>query len=505
MNKRKIFIGLLAFVILFTISVGLSVAQEAEPSGITAYEGELALTESFTYQGSLTVNGSPANGLYDFAVTIWNAETGGTEISACQALEDQVVEGGLFTIHCIPANPMNSVFNGEPRWLQVWVKSDSDTGYNTLPRQPISAAPYAWSLRPGAVISDTVTSGGVFSVAAKDATMATFGASLGRVMTYTKAGIYAYSNAESGTGVVGSAAEGPGTNVGVRGVSYDSNGWGVRGAAMATSGATVGVYGSATSPDGFGGFFINHYDGAYEADSLFAQRNVGNGNALYAEFDGDQGRAILAENNSLSGPGVSALSQKGIGVYGKTNDTDHDYGFYTPDNLYSYNIHTAAADMQIVQNAGSEALDVGDVAVFYGIGTPLTEGGPQIVQVAKAAQANDTAVAGVVFSRYNIDILNMQPEEIGAETEITPAGSVQPGEYLLLVVRGPAQVKANALGSPIHVGDLLSASDMAGHAARTAKVAINGVEIAPPGTVFAKALQDLESGESLIYVFVTLD
>jgi hypothetical protein len=505
MNKRKIFIGLLAFVILFTISVGLSVAQEADQTGLTAYEGELALTESFTYQGSLAVNGNPANGLYDFVVTIWDAETYGTQISSCQTLEDQVVEGGLFTIHCIPVDPMNIVFNGEPRWLQVLVRSNSETGYTTIPRQPITAAPYAWSLRPGAVISDTITTGEVFNVTAKDNAMATFGASLGRVMTYTKAGIYAYSNAENGTGVVGSAADGPGINVGVRGVSSDSNGWGVRGDATATSGTTAGVFGSATSPDGFGGFFINHYDGAYEADSLYAQRNVGNGSALYAEFDGNQGRAVLAENHGTSGPGVSALSGNGFGVYAITYLSSHNYGLYTPDNIYSLNYHLLGAEMQIVQNSGSEALDVGDVAVFSGIGAPLTDGGPSIVQVAKAAQANDTAVAGVVFSRYNIDILNMQPEEIGAETEITPAGSVQPGEYLLLVVRGPAQVKASALSSPIHVGDLLSASDMAGHAARTAKANLNGVEIAPPGTVFAKALQDLESGESLIYVFVTLD
>jgi hypothetical protein len=51
---------------------------------------------------------------------------------------------------------------------------------------------------------------------------------------------------------------------------------------------------------------------------------------------------------------------------------------------------------------------------------------------------------------------------------MTVEGPVPPGEYLLLVVPGPAQVKASALSGAIQPGTLLSSSGEAGYAAEAA-------------------------------------
>jgi hypothetical protein len=151
--------------------------------------------------------------------------------------------------------------------------------------------------------------------------------------------------------------------------------------------------------------------------------------------------------------------------------------------------------------------------------------GAPLIQVAKADSANSTAVAGVVHQRLNIDALAESPppgvevtpddtRQIGsvdpagenepAYVEVTSDRPVQPGEYLLLVVQGPAQVKASAMSGIIQPGDLLSSAGQAGHAARAAKVTIQGGSAAMPGTVFGKALEPLDIGQKLIYVFVTL-
>jgi hypothetical protein len=114
-----------------------------------------------------------------------------------------------------------------------------------------------------------------------------------------------------------------------------------------------------------------------------------------------------------------------------------------------------------------------------------------MILVSKASAAHSTAVAGVVYARSNLE---------GATLE----GAAQPGETLLVVVQGPARVKVSAAAGTIQPGDLLSSSDQAGVAASAAKITIEGIQTVLPGTVFAKALEALESGEGWIYVFVTL-
>ena len=79
-----------------------------------------------------------------------------------------------------------------------------------------------------------------------------------------------------------------------------------------------------------------------------------------------------------------------------------------------------------------------------------------------------------------------------------------PGQYLLLVVQGPAQVKVDATSGALQPGDLLASAPLAAHAGRAPEITMAGVSSAVPGTILGKALERWEGGQGQIYVFVTL-
>lgn len=159
--------------------------------------------------------------------------------------------------------------------------------------------------------------------------------------------------------------------------------------------------------------------------------------------------------------------------------------------------------MNVVRNGGNTSLEAGDVVVFNGIDGAI-EGTP-IVQVAQATETNSHAVAGVVHSRFNIEVVADTENDPTPGMQITPAGPVGPGEYLLLVVHGPARVKANVVGGAVQPGDLLSTSDIAGAATKAETIKLNGVLTSVPGTILGKALEPLTASQDFIYIFVTLN
>jgi hypothetical protein len=229
--------------------------------------------------------------------------------------------------------------------------------------------------------------------------------------------------------------------------------------------------------------------------------------------------------------GLSGTSTYNSAIYGSTSRGDNNYGLFTLDNVYSLNFHKVGAIMQVAQNTGAEALQPGDVVTFRGIRRLRTGDeyadeplwarmlGAPVVQVAKASVVDGTGVAGVVFSRYQVMAEPMEQttsdEKAAAsrsrsDTEppagdwppITPPGSVQPGELMLVVVHGPAEVRVEPYLGSVEPGDLLVAGDISGYAA---KALVAGDGSAPPtGAVFAKALEAVDPDRGTIYVYVTL-
>jgi len=266
-----------------------------------------------------------------------------------------------------------------------------------------------------------------------------------------------------------------------------------------------GVYGETDSNDFAAAAGVWGYQGG-DGISVRGLKTGGFGAAVYGTNYGNTGSGVWAESTNWSG--VWGESTNYDGIYARTQRGDNYYGLYSEDYIWALGYTLMGTVMRVVQNGGSEALEPGEVAAFSGMAAPLEEGGPPVVQVSRPTSANSTAVAGVVYSRFNIKTVTAKRQADGqgseAGQEVALDGPVPPGEYLLLVVQGPVQVKASALGGAIRPGDLLSSAEETGYSAKAAEVSIAGVRTTVPGTVFGKALEALDAGQKLIYVYVTL-
>ncbi len=359
MKRKRTISGMLAAGLLLALTIGATQAQE--PGSVLAgqIKGGPPMTDSFTYQGYLEDGGAPANGYYDFDITIWDAETLGTQIASCTtlALDNVLVQNGLFTFHLQPDQPMDVVFNGDGRWLQVAVRPHATLPWATLPRQPITAAPYAWSLRPGARIEGEMNDAILYlsntynantygpalhavSQAPTSPTIAGYhngdgpgiygytdgaypavegmhggsGPAVGGYALADGAGVWGHASTTDGIGVVGvQTTYSPGDagalwkpgglfggRNGVIGISKENGGYGVYGRNQATAGDySVGVFGESSSASGWAGYFWNGVgNGVYiSAAAGKVGLTVGGGtkNAVVAT---DQGSRLLYSEES---------------------------------------------------------------------------------------------------------------------------------------------------------------------------------------------------------------
>jgi len=164
--KRNFYLsGIVAGVALLAL-MHIVTAQGPGPQSVTDTQAGVlgtgastALSTGFTYQGQLASSGRPVNGACDFRFSLWDAAgsgsppTGGTQIGSTQPQDNVSVTNGLFTVRL----DFGNAFTGDARYLQIGVRCPAGSGgYTTLaPRQPLTAAPYALGLRPGATISGT--------------------------------------------------------------------------------------------------------------------------------------------------------------------------------------------------------------------------------------------------------------------------------------------------------------------------------------------------------------
>ncbi len=101
----------------------------------------LAQTSALTYQGQLNINGGPANGTYDLQFKLFDALTGGTQVSITNTATNLVVTNGLFTT---TLDFGSSAFPGAARWLEISVRPAGGGTYTTLsPRQLMASTPYS--------------------------------------------------------------------------------------------------------------------------------------------------------------------------------------------------------------------------------------------------------------------------------------------------------------------------------------------------------------------------
>ena len=388
--KRSMFIRAMAIAMVLlslTFSVG-SVTGQAPgpdqrntPSAMTGIEA--AVASRISYQGMLEESGAPVTGSRNMGFRLHRNSTCSSKVGSDIVKNGVPVVDGLFTV---TLDVPQSSFNGQALWLQVLV-----TGVS-LGCHEITATPYALSLRPGAVISDTLAGPllmlvndpyavGVRSLVSNgtpedihpggwlwDAAGEFVGANgvIGAASDYAASGfgVVGLAQGTSGAGVRGKARATSGTTYGGYFDTYSTSGRGVRGQATASSGITYGGYFDVTSTSGtgvvgdatatsgttYGGFFTSSSTGG---TGVYGRATATSGTTYGGHFEssstsgeGVYGVAIAASgvthggyfaSSSTSGTGVrgqsSASSGTAFGVYGYQNSNNGGAaGCFVADN-----------------------------------------------------------------------------------------------------------------------------------------------------------------------------
>jgi hypothetical protein len=110
---------------------------------------------AFTYQGRLSFNGVPANGLYDLKFALFDAAANGNQIGASVTNIATEVTNGVFT----SSLDFGAAFGPGDFWLQLMVRTNGSGSYTTLnPRQQLNPVPLAsFSVTAGSVHATNVT------------------------------------------------------------------------------------------------------------------------------------------------------------------------------------------------------------------------------------------------------------------------------------------------------------------------------------------------------------
>jgi len=228
------------------------------------------------------------------------------------------------------------------------------------------------------------------------------------------------------------------------------------------------------------------YVGRADVDGLFVDSAGWNGVSVYWA--------------GWNGMHVYSAAQDGVRAH--TTQASHEWGFYTPDKIYAGSALAAAGPSMIVaQNGDGVPLEPGDVVAISGAGAPFAGSDFPTPLVRRAGPGG--AVAGVVYARF---VAEEEVEEVEHEGKVetrtslhsrSTEGPAAPGEYLLLVVMGQAQVKANSLEGGIAAGDLLAA-------AADGQAAPMGATGYVPGSLVGAAMEALDAaqGSGLIWVLV---
>jgi hypothetical protein len=106
------------------------------------FVGGTPLDQTFTYQGQLRNAGQLVNGPVDLKISMWDADTGGSQVGSTNTFNAMQLNDGRFACGL---NFGNAAFDGSNRWIQVEFRNPAGSGqYQALsPRDKITATPYA--------------------------------------------------------------------------------------------------------------------------------------------------------------------------------------------------------------------------------------------------------------------------------------------------------------------------------------------------------------------------
>jgi hypothetical protein len=472
----------------------------------------------------------------DLQFSLWDALSDGGQVGSTLTRTSVEIREGLFTVADLDFGA--GAFNGDARWLEVAVQCSGDTSFTVLsPRQALTATPYAsYAAQVGAhshlgetwTGSDNpLTLGGSFGGAplvlnnsSGDGMVVDSAGSYGMhvgwagldgmvvgsagddgVIVYSTGSPSATVPSDQKNGVEVAGAEGHGLYVGQAendGVHVHSAGW--DGVYVSDAGWD-GVYVGSAGNDGVIVYRAGSPSWTLSSDQKNGVEVAGaEDNGLYVGWADNDGVQVLMTGRD----GVNVLSAGDVGVYASTARYNHEWGFYTPDKIYAGSALAAGGPSMIVaQNGDCAPLEPGTVVVVSGVGAPFA-GSDFPAPLVRRAGARHGAVAGVVYARFVAEEEVEEVEHDGQTEQRTSLhsrsaeGPIAPGETLLVVVLGPAQVKASALAREIRPGDLL----VVGGDGQAAAMPAGSAYV--PGTIVGTAMEALEvaQGSGLIWVLV---
>jgi hypothetical protein len=183
------------------------------------------------------------------------------------------------------------------------------------------------------------------------------------------------------------------------------------------------------------------------------------GDGVYVDSAGDDGLHVRTTGDD----GVYVGWAGDDGVYANTSLANHEWGLYTPDKIYAGSTIASGGPLLFVaQNGDDGDLETGDVVVVSGMGAPFGESPAPAPLVQRASAGRRVPIFGVVYSHFilteksegiELDGQTKQPTSLHANSA---AGPAVPGEYLLVVVMGAAQVKVEVLSGDVYPGALLA-------------------------------------------------
>jgi hypothetical protein len=270
----------------------------------------------WTYQGQLQRSGAAYNGTCNFQFTLWDALSAGTQLGSTQSINSVNVVNGLFTV----VLDFDDRFTGDARWLGTSVQCSGDGGFTPLdPRQALTAAPYALSLRPGATIGG-FPAGGFLNV----------------------------SNNQGGSGVFGSGNPGVfGSGVGGNGVTGESGNASSAGVFGINSGTGPGIFGRNTG-GGYAGQFVGpvliqagylklEAQGktfgleATAVTGVYGVTDVDFGTGVYGDAQGQGPSSIGVLGRNVTGAAIKGESSgNGSAIYGENTGTGYAGRFVGP-------------------------------------------------------------------------------------------------------------------------------------------------------------------------------
>ena len=105
--------------------------------------GQAQIGTAFPYQGALRQAGAAVQGTADFQFRLFTSPGGSVQVGATQSKDAVQLDGGRFNV-LLDFGP--GAFNGSDRYLEVAVRSPTNTGNFVIltPRQRVSPLPYAF-------------------------------------------------------------------------------------------------------------------------------------------------------------------------------------------------------------------------------------------------------------------------------------------------------------------------------------------------------------------------